>query len=157
MWYGFLADCIVAFHVGYVAFIVVGLLAILIGCLLGWSWIRNPWFRLAHLAAIVVVGLEAVFGIDCPLTVWESDLRGLAGQDAAAGTFVGRILHGLIFYDVPPWILNALHVAFALLVLATLFLIPPRWPWQSPTRSRRSGQAGSPGSHAAPHSAPDQG
>ena len=127
MWYGYLADLIVAAHVAYVSYIVGGLLLILIGAARNWSWVRNPWFRLTHLLAIGIVALEAAWEIECPLTVWERDLRVLARQEVSSESFVGRCLHNLIFYECPPWALNALHIGFALLVLLTLILLPPRW------------------------------
>jgi hypothetical protein len=126
MGYAVAADAIVALHVAYVGFVVLGLLAVLVGAALGWGWVRNLWFRLAHLTAIGLVALEAVFGIACPLTVWEGSLRRLAGRDAGEGTFVGRFLHALIFYEIPPWFEAALHIGFAVLVLATFVLVPPR-------------------------------
>jgi hypothetical protein len=126
MSYGFLADLLVAIHVAYVGFVVLGQLAILVGLALGWRWVRNPWFRWAHLAAILIVGLEAVFAITCPLTRWEVDLRRLAGQTPSGDTFVGRLLNDLIFFDAPPWVLTGLHIGFAVLVLATFVLAPPR-------------------------------
>ena len=125
--YGFFADLIVAAHVAYVLFILFGQLAILIGACLRWNWIRNPWFRFSHLIAIVIVAVEAVFGIVCPLTRWEGKLRELAGQEAAAGSFIGRLLDQFLFYDAPEWILNAFHVGFAILVIATFVLVQPRW------------------------------
>jgi hypothetical protein len=127
MWYAFLADAVVALHVSYVSFIVLGLLVVWVGFLLKWGWIRNLWFRSAHLLAIGLVALEAAFRIDCPLTVWESNLRRAAGQDVQEGTFIGRLLHELIFYDAEPWLLNMIHIGFLLLVVATLFAVPPRW------------------------------
>ena len=126
MWYSILADVLVAVHVAYVSFVVLGQLAILVGIGRGWRWIRNVWFRLAHLAAIVAVALEAAFGIPCPLTIWEADLRALAGEQVADVSFVGRLLHHAIFIDVPLWALNALHIAFALVVIVTFVLAPPR-------------------------------
>ncbi|HLN29508.1 MAG TPA: DUF2784 domain-containing protein [Gemmataceae bacterium] len=134
MGYGFLADLIVALHVAYVSFIVVGQLAILIGLVLRWRWVRNPWFRLSHLMAIVLVALEAVFGIDCPLTVWEANLRQLAGQEFSGESFMGRLLHWVIFYQAAPWTLNAIHIGFAILVLVTLLLAPPRWRRRSTSK-----------------------
>jgi hypothetical protein len=128
MGYGFLADLVVAAHVAYVAYIVLGQLAILVGAVLGWQWIRNPWFRWTHLLAIVLVALEAIGGIDCPLTVWEEDLRRLAGQQVSDVTFIGRCLDAVLFYEAPAWVLSTIHVGFALLVLGTLILIPPRRP-----------------------------
>src|SRR5262245_472887 len=103
MGYRLLADLIVAVHSGYVAFVLVGQILIVAGLLRGWGWVRNWWFRVAHLAAIVIVALEAVFDVPCPLTVWEARLREWAGQEASKGTFVGDLLHDLIFVDAPPW------------------------------------------------------
>jgi hypothetical protein len=125
--YGLLADLLVAFHVAYVGFVVLGQAAILIGAALRWHWIRNLWFRLAHLAAIGLVALEAVWGMACPLTVWESNLRELAGQEFSGDSFMARLLHRLIFFQVDAAILDIAHILFAILVLATLVLIPPRW------------------------------
>ena len=127
MGYGLAADAVVALHVAYVVFVVLGQAAILVGAARGWRWVRKPWFRLAHLTAIAVVALEAVWGIDCPLTVWEGNLRELAGEEAAQGTFIGRCLDALIFVNVPVAVLNAIHMGFALLVLATLVWVPPHW------------------------------
>jgi hypothetical protein len=128
MGYSFLADVLVAIHLAFVAFVIVGQMTILVGIILHWTWVRNFWFRLAHLAAIGFVALEAVFQVDCPLTVWEDQLRRLAGQDISEGSFIGRGIHAILFYDCPPGVLNAAHIAFALLVLATFVLAPPRWP-----------------------------
>ena len=126
MFYAWLADAIVALHVAYVGFVVVGLLLILLGACLRWQWIGNHAFRIAHLTAIVIVALEAVLGIPCPLTVWEADLRRLAGQQSAEGSFIGHWLHELLFFDFPPWVFTTAYVSFALLVVGTLWLAPPR-------------------------------
>jgi hypothetical protein len=127
MGYALLADLIVAVHVAYVGFVVLGELMILAGLAFRWRWVRNRWFRLAHLIAIVFVAAEAVFDIACPLTVWEDHLRQAAGQEVAAGTFVGRWLDALLFFNLPPWVFTIAYVAFAALVLATLLLVPPHW------------------------------
>ena len=147
--YDVLADLVVAFHFAYVAFVLLGQLAIFVGFGLGWRWIRNFWFRIVHLIAIGIVGIEAILVIDCPLTVWEARLRELAGHPAEEGSFVGRLLHYVIFYDVDSSILEWIHIAVAVLVSATLVLIPPRWPW------RRS-PAKLPDSHATSDTAAHQ-
>jgi hypothetical protein len=144
--YDLLADLMVAIHSAYVAFVLIGQIAILIGARLKWSWVRNFWFRITHLVAIAIVGFEAVFEIECPLTAWESRFRVLAGHDASEGSFIGRWLHYLLSYDVEPWILNAIHIGFALVVLATLLLLPPRWPRRRPGKQSPSTL---PGSHAS--------
>ena len=126
MFYSFLADLVVTLHAFYVGFVVLGLLLIVVGWALRWSWVRNPWFRTIHLLAIVVVGLEAICGMDCPLTVWEERLRFLAGQEVSNTSFIGRMFHQLIFYDAEPWILDLGHVLFAVLVIAVFVAAPPR-------------------------------
>lgn len=130
MGYGLLADLIVALHVAYVSYVVFGQLAILVGVVLRCQWIRNVWFRVTHLVAIGIVAFEAAMDIPCPLTVWEENLRRLAGQPVGGETFMGRLLHNLLFYDWPPWAFTVLHISFALLVLATFVLAPPRWRWK---------------------------
>ena len=126
MAYRLLADLIVAIHSGYVAFVLVGQLLILIGLWRGWRWVRNWWFRVVHLVAILIVALEAVFDIACPLTTWEQRLRELAGDEVSRGTFIGDLLHNLIFVQAPAWAFTAGYVAFAAVVLATFVLAPPR-------------------------------
>ena len=126
MAYGFLADLLVAIHTAYVAFVILGMAAILAGAIFRWSWVRNPWFRWGHLLAIVIVGLEAVLGITCPLTEWENVLRILAGQEASGTSFIGRCLHGTIFVNISEGVLAGCHIGFALLVLTTFCFVPPR-------------------------------
>ncbi len=126
-WARMLADLIVVFHASYVSFVVLGLLAILVGAVLRWRWVRNFWFRIAHLAAIGVVVLESLAGIPCPLTVWESQLRRTAGQTGYTGDFIGYWVHQLIFYQAEPWVFTMLYVLFGLAVLAAFILAPPRW------------------------------
>ena len=45
-----LADAILAAHVGFAAFVVLGLVGILVGGALRWRWVRDPYFRALHLA-----------------------------------------------------------------------------------------------------------
>ena len=117
-----MADLIVVVHFAIVLFIVGGLLAVWAGAALGWRWVRNPWFRYLHLAAIGYVAVEALLGIACPLTAWEDLLRGGARPDS----FVGRWVRRLLFYDAPEWVFTAAYAAWALATLATLRLVPPR-------------------------------
>ena len=78
------ADAIVVLHAGYVAFVVLGQLAVLAGILCRWTWIRNPWFRWLHLTAISIVVVEALLGIVCPLTTLETWLRSRETCDESA-------------------------------------------------------------------------
>jgi hypothetical protein len=126
LWARMLADLIVVIHASYFSFVVFGLLAILVGAVLGWSWVRNFWFRVTHLTAIGIVVAEALAGIPCPLTVWEQQFREIGGQTAYQGDFLGYWAHQLIFYHAEPWVFNMLHVVFGLAVLAAFVLAPPR-------------------------------
>ena len=125
MIYSALADTIVALHFSFVGYVVIGQILIWVGITLRWAWVRNPWFRITHLLAILIVGLEAVGHINCPLTVWEMRLRELAGQPLEEGSFIGRLLHAAIFVDVDAATLDMLHIIFAVLVLGTFLLWPP--------------------------------
>jgi hypothetical protein len=126
--YGFLADAIVILHFAYVAMVVGGLVAILVGIALRRSWVRNFWFRSIHLLMIGVVVIEGWCGILCPLTEWENRLREAGGGPSRSGTFIGRWVHDLLFLDMTPDELTIYYVVFGAVVLLTFILSPPRWP-----------------------------
>jgi hypothetical protein len=126
MLYRIAADLLVAFHMAYVLFVIVSFALVLLGIVMRWRWIRNLWFRLIHLACILVVAGEALLGITCPLTIWEQNLRRLAGQAAYQGDFIAHWIHEALFFEAEPWMFTAIYTAFALLVLLTFILAPPR-------------------------------
>jgi polyferredoxin len=115
------ADLILVVHFAFVSLVVGGLAATWIGAALHWRWVRNLWFRVAHLVAICFVAGEALLGVMCPLTVWEDALRGRGAQTA----FIARWVHRVMFYDLPEWVFSAAYVLFAAAVAATLWLVPP--------------------------------
>ena len=119
------ADIILVVHFAFVLFVVGGLALIWIGYAAGWQWVRHVWFRVAHLAAIVFVAGEALLDVACPLTIWEDALRSTTGS-AAGESFIARWVHRLMFYAAPEWMFTLLYVAFALMVAATFWFIPPR-------------------------------
>jgi hypothetical protein len=128
--YRLLADAVVAIHLALVGFIVIGMAAILLGIVLGWRWVRNFYFRIIHLAMIAIVVEKSVFGLSCPLTDWEDRLREMAGETVAQGTFIGRLLHGILFWNVPQSKLLIFYYLFGLAVLLAFIFAPPRWPWR---------------------------
>ena len=67
-----LADLILAVHLAFVVFMVAGLLAVPIGGLFGWAWVREPWWRWAHVAGMGVVAVQALARVPCFLTLWEA-------------------------------------------------------------------------------------
>jgi hypothetical protein len=124
--YQLLANAVLAAHVGVVLFIVAGLILILLGGHYGWPWVRNVWFRLLHLAAIVYVVAESWLGIGCPLTDLEQWLRRRAGTPVQEGDFIAYWLGKLLFYQAEPWVFIAAYSAFALLVIYSWVMVRPR-------------------------------
>jgi hypothetical protein len=124
--YRLLADLIAVVHLGYVAFVVLGEAVILLGLVRKWHWVRNVWFRTAHLAAISLVALEAAMGMRCPLTDWERNLRAAVGETVSEASFLARLANDILFFAAPEWVFRTAHLVFALLVIATFVLAPPR-------------------------------
>lgn len=122
-----LADLVLLAHFLFVLFVVGGLLAIWAGAALRWRWIRQLWFRLAHLGAIVFVAVESLLGAVCPLTAWEDRLRGAAPQPAG---FIQRWVSRILFYDFPEGVFTFAYVLFALLVAITFYAVRPHRPGQ---------------------------
>lgn len=120
------ADAMLATHVLVVLFIVLGLVLTLVGKLLGWDWVRNPWFRAAHLVAIGVVVLQAWLGEVCPLTTWEMALRDKAGDAVYSGSFVAHWLGSILYYHAPPWMFVLAYTLFGTLVLFAWYWVRPR-------------------------------
>ncbi|MDB4584535.1 DUF2784 domain-containing protein [Draconibacterium sp.] len=124
--YSLVADAILVTHVLFVAFVVLGLLLVFVGRFLSWRWVRNPCFRVTHLLAIGIVVLQAWFGVICPLTIWEMELRAKAGETIYEGSFITHWLHELLYYQAPSWVFVVGYTAFGALVLASWFLVRPR-------------------------------
>jgi len=122
MRFWWMADALLVSHFLIAAFIAAGLPLVWLGAALGWRWVGNPWFRYAHVAALAFVALEALFGVACPLTVWEDVMRGGGRPES----FVGRWVQQLLFYRAPEWVFTSLYVGWAAATLVTLKIVPPR-------------------------------
>jgi ABC-type branched-subunit amino acid transport system permease subunit len=115
------ADLVLVLHALVVAFNVGGLLMIVVGGPLGWAWVRFRGFRLAHIAMMGLVTVEAVLGMTCPLTLLEDTLRGVATEQS----FVQRWVSALIYWNAPAWVFALLYVAFLMAVVAAWLIWPP--------------------------------
>jgi len=124
--YRLAADALLIVHALFVVFVVLGLLLVLAGGWRGWRWVRNPWFRLCHLAAIAIVVLQAWLGVLCPLTALEMALLARAGEATYAGAFIAHWVGELLYYEAPAWVFTILYTAFGALVLGSWFLVRPR-------------------------------
>ncbi|MFO7705909.1 MAG: DUF2784 domain-containing protein [Halopseudomonas sp.] len=125
--YAWLANAVLTLHLGLVLFVVLGLLLVIVGNLCGWHWVNNLWFRLLHLASILVVVAEAWLGMVCPLTTLEMWLRNQAGAATYAGGFIPYWFDQLLYYQAPDWVFITAYSFFAVLVLLSWWVFPPRW------------------------------
>jgi len=125
IWYALAADAALLLHTLFVVFVVLGLVLVMVGWGMGWRWVRNPWFRLAHVLAIAVVTLQAWLGRACPLTALEMSLRARAGDAVYPGSFVAHWLELLLYYQASPWVFTLLYSLFGVLVVASWCLVRP--------------------------------
>jgi hypothetical protein len=125
-------EALVLLHLAFILFVVAGLLLILAGWACGWSWVKNFWFRAAHLLSIAVVAADALAGIMCPLTIWENHFRRQVDHPAGESA-LGKVAHQLVYLPTGPehdiWF-RCGYATFGVLVLLTFVLAPPRWPWR---------------------------
>lgn len=120
-----LADALLALHVGIVIFVVGLLPLVLVGGALGWRWVRHTGLRLAHLALMLFIAAQAWLGQLCPLTVWEQDLRRIAGQHSYSESFIEHWLSRLLYWEAPWWVFVAAYTAFAGLVALAWWRVRP--------------------------------
>jgi len=125
--YQLLADLVLVLHMALVVFVVGGLLAIVVGNLLGKPWANRLGFRLAHLAAIAVMVAESWFGVVCPLTSLEMWLRRQAHQTAYTGSFIEHWVQRALYHEAPAWVFTTVYSLFGLAVAAAWWYFPPRF------------------------------
>ena len=142
--YRFIADAVVVLHVSYVLFVIFGVLAVLLGMVFRWRWIRNFWFRVIHFTMIAIVALESLWGVECPLTTFEDYCRLRAGETVVEGSFVGQLAHSLTYYAWPEWVFTVLYCVVVAILLAAFVAAPPNRP------GRRTGEMLSRAGDAAP-------
>jgi hypothetical protein len=120
------ADTVLAVHVAIILFNVFGLVVIPLGGWRGWRFVRVLWWRALHVAILAVVALQAVLAQTCFLTAWQAALVRAAGQAAAQGPLVARLVNRLIYWPLPLWVFAVIYVAVCVYVLALWRLVPPR-------------------------------
>ncbi|AHG39947.1 hypothetical protein N018_06680 [Pseudomonas syringae CC1557] len=87
MFYRVAADAVVAFHLLFIVFVLVGGLWVL----------RRPWLALLHVPAIIWGAVVEFLHLYCPLTPLENALRSKAGEQGYEGGFVEHYLIPLIY------------------------------------------------------------
>ncbi len=124
--YPLLADVVLVLHVVVVLFVVCGLVLIVLGNRCGWQWVNAWWFRLTHLATIVIVVAETWLGMVCPLTTLEMWLRRQAGLAVHEAGFIEFWLQRVLYYDLPDAVFLLAYTLFGLLVAAAWRRYPPK-------------------------------
>ena len=124
--YAILADLVLLVHFAFVAFVVVGLVAVWVGYCWRWRWVRNVWFRVAHLSVMTVVVLESISGIVCPLTTSENELRQRAGAGEDYSTsFLQHWIHKVLFLDIEEGTFTVIYVVFLAALVLSFVLVRP--------------------------------
>jgi hypothetical protein len=124
--YSFAANVLVIVHLMWVVFMVVGIIATVIGVfwrpvfrIRGWRWV--------HLIGLLFSATLGIVGRPCPFTTWEYALRRTSGaQISAEESFVIRLANRLIFPELEPVTLSVLTVLAAALVVG-VFILRPSW------------------------------
>lgn len=116
------ADVVLLVHVAVIAFNVGGALCIPLGAWRRWRWVRVRWWRVLHLVSWLIVTVQALLGVVCPLTLWEDALRGVATEQS----LVARTVREWIYWDVPLWLFGTLYSFILALVIALWRWVPPK-------------------------------
>jgi hypothetical protein len=103
--YRILADAVLVLHFAFIAFAVLGGLAVL-------RWPRLAWLHLP--AALWAAGISFA-GWTCPLTPLENRLRRLGGEGGFEGGFVEHYLTSAIY---PEGLTRGVQVALGIFVVA---------------------------------------
>jgi hypothetical protein len=125
--YQLLADVVLFLHLAIVTFVVGGLVLVIIGNLRAWPWVNAAGFRLAHLAAIVIVVAEAWLGVACPLTTLEMWLRTKARTTTYVSSFIEHWVQRILYYEAPAWVFTLIYSLFGLAVVITWWYFPPKF------------------------------
>lgn len=89
MGYRFIADAVLVVHLAFIAFVLVGGIAVL-------RWPRLAWI---HVPAAVWGVLIEFAGWICPLTPLENEFRELGGEAGYSGGFVDHYITSIIYPD----------------------------------------------------------
>lgn len=120
------AISVLALHLAIIAFNVAGCVLVPVGAWRRWRWVREFWFRLAHLLGLALVALQALLGRACFLTIWQGDVSGASHVQPLIAAWINR----LIYWPLPLWVFAIAYVVVFVYVIALWVFVPPRMPWQ---------------------------
>jgi hypothetical protein len=116
-----LADLVLITHFAIAAFLALGMLLIPLGAYWHWAWVRSRRLRQIHMGLMILIAIEALFHITCPLTTLEAYLRKSTAPESFWADQLGKIL----YWDLP---LEFFTILYGCCVVWALFLwksVPP--------------------------------
>ena len=116
-----IADFILFTHLIIAIFISAGIVIFPIGGLLSWRWCNNFSLRITHLGLIVVVFIETLIGVNCPLTLAEDYFRAQSTQQS----FIGSLMYSLLYWNVSDSLFFYLYGICVVWALLLWILFPP--------------------------------
>ena len=128
------AISVLALHLAIIAFNVAGCVLIPIGAWRRWPWVREFWWRLAHLLSLALVALQALMGRACFLTIWQGDASGASHVQPMIAGWINR----LIYWPLPLWVFAVAYAAVFAYVIALWIFVRPRMPWRRGASQRRA-------------------
>ncbi|WP_293678239.1 DUF2784 domain-containing protein [uncultured Phenylobacterium sp.] len=134
-----LGQLVLAIHLAVIAFNIGGLIAIPLGAVLGWRWVRTMWWRVLHLGSLAVTALQALLGRACFLTDWQNGLTGGGAHDP----LLMRWVNAAIYWPLPMWVFTTSYVAVFVYVTALWWLVRPQR--RIVRKGRSGGRAGDEG------------
>ncbi|TAN06512.1 MAG: DUF2784 family protein [Rhodanobacteraceae bacterium] len=109
-------------HLVIIAFNVAGCVLVPLGAWRRWRWVREFWWRLAHVLSLAVVAGQALAGRACFLTIWQGDMAGNAHVQPLLAGWINR----LIYWPLPLWVFALAYVVVFVYVLALWIVVRPR-------------------------------
>lgn len=125
---------VLALHLAIIAFNVAGCVLVPIGAWRRWRWVREFWWRLAHVLSLAVVALQALMGRACFLTIWQGDVSGASHAQPLIAGWINR----LVYWPLPLWVFAVAYVVVSAYVIALWFCVRPRTPWRRDASQRRA-------------------
>lgn len=117
---------ILILHLAVIAFNVAGCVLIPVGAWRRWRWVRNFWFRIAHLASFAVVAVQALLGRVCFLTLWQGEVSGASNVQPLIAGWIER----MIYWSLPLWVFEVAYVVvFAYVIALWVFVRPVTPDW----------------------------
>ncbi len=118
-----LAEAVLAVHLAIILFNLFGLVAVPLGALYDWPFVRVLWWRVLHVLLLAAVAAQAALGRACILTLWQYDLAGAVAQPTP---LIAGWIDRLVYWPLPLWVFAALYALVFAYALALFWLIPPR-------------------------------